>query len=57
MLIVLLTDKEADKSKERQAVEDSEDVDMADQEVTVQPKVEIKEVRLRNVVVTYKSNG
>ncbi|XP_031427813.1 uncharacterized protein LOC105902382 isoform X2 [Clupea harengus] len=36
-------DKEADKSKERQAVEDSEDVDMADQEVTVQPKVEIKE--------------
>ncbi|XP_062392931.1 transcription elongation regulator 1 isoform X3 [Sardina pilchardus] len=36
-------EKEAEKAKERQAVEDSEDVDMADQEDTAEPKVEIKE--------------
>ncbi|XP_041948079.1 transcription elongation regulator 1-like isoform X2 [Alosa sapidissima] len=36
-------EKEAEKAKERQAAEDSEDVDMADQEDLVEPKVEIKE--------------
>lgn len=36
-------EKEAEKAKERQAAEDSDDVDMADQEEPVEPKVEVKE--------------
>lgn len=41
---VLVAEKEAEKAKERQAAEDSDDVDMADQEEPVEPKVEVKEV-------------
>ncbi|KAL2094570.1 hypothetical protein ACEWY4_009289 [Coilia grayii] len=36
-------EKEAEKPKERPSVEDSEDVDMPDQEEPVEPKVEVKE--------------
>lgn len=44
MSIILVPEKEAEKAKERQAAEDSDDVDMADQEEPVEPKVELKEV-------------